>query len=92
MTDNRCANIMVLGHTGAGKSSFINYLVSRDSAKTGNGKPVTQNFDTYWDYDAFGLPTCIYASKGFEVGEYQKIADDTIRFINDKCNSDEIYQ
>lgn len=92
MNDMRCANVIVLGHTGAGKSSFINYLVGHNLMVTGNGKPVTQNFDCYLDRNAFGLPVRLFDSKGFEVGEYKQIADDTIKFINDKCNKDDVYE
>lgn len=35
-------NILILGKTGAGKSSLINYLSSQNSMKTGVGKPVTE--------------------------------------------------
>lgn len=92
MFDEQCANIIVLGHTGAGKSSFINYLINQDLMKTGNGKPVTQNFDSYLEQKTFGLPIRIYDSKGYEVGDYKNIADDTIKFINDKCFNDDVYQ
>jgi small GTP-binding protein len=34
-------NIMILGPTGVGKSSLINYLYGSDVAKVGAGKPVT---------------------------------------------------
>lgn len=92
MFDEQCANIIVLGHTGAGKSSFINYLINQDLMKTGNGKPVTQNFDSYLENKTFGIPIRIYDSKGYEVGDYKNIADDTIKFINDKCSNDDVYQ
>lgn len=40
-------NILILGKTGAGKSSLINYLTSQNLLKTGEGKPVTgQDFET----------------------------------------------
>lgn len=50
-------NILILGKTGAGKSSLINYLVSQNLMKTGEGKPVTgQDFETItYNSDSFNL-------------------------------------
>lgn len=38
---NKYANIMLLGRTGVGKSSFINYLIGKDVCKAATGMPVT---------------------------------------------------
>jgi GTP-binding protein EngB required for normal cell division len=38
-------NTMILGQTGAGKSSLINYLYGADVVRTGTGKPVTGRGD-----------------------------------------------
>lgn len=91
MPTTQHANLIVLGHTGAGKSSFINYLIGQDLLKTGKGQPITQNFDAYMEDKAFGLPTCIYDSKGLEVAEYQEMSDNIIRFIQEKCEKEDIY-
>jgi len=59
-------NTMIIGKSGAGKSSLINYVFNQDSFKTGSGKPVTgQDFqeiqipyNQYLDYkiiDSWGL-------------------------------------
>ena len=49
------ANIMLLGRTGVGKSSFINYLVGKDVCRVATGMPVTQGFETY-EYDNGKIP------------------------------------
>lgn len=34
-------NILILGMSGVGKSSFVNYLYGQEVVKTGAGRPVT---------------------------------------------------
>ena len=66
---NKYANIMLLGRTGVGKSSFINYLIGKDVCKVATGMPVTQGFATY-TYNTGKIPLRIYDSKGLEVENY----------------------
>lgn len=40
--DTLSANLLILGKTGVGKSSFINYLFGEDVRETGSGRPVTK--------------------------------------------------
>ncbi|GAA8904997.1 hypothetical protein HpEKA32_12940 [Helicobacter pylori] len=42
-------NILLMGATGMGKSSFINGLFGQEVAKAGTGKPVTQHLEKYVD-------------------------------------------
>jgi GTP-binding protein EngB required for normal cell division len=62
-------NILIIGKTGSGKSSLINYLYGSNIAKTGLGRPVTQKgFDKYninWE----NINVEIYDSVGLEVGD-----------------------
>ena len=39
--------ILLLGKTGVGKSSFINYFLGKDVAAAGAGKPCTQELTKY---------------------------------------------
>ena len=41
-------NIIIAGKSGAGKSSFLNYLIGENHFKVGEGMPVTQD---YFDAD-----------------------------------------
>lgn len=59
-------NTMIIGKSGAGKSSLINYIFDKEAFKTGSGKPVTGqdfqealiNYNQFLDYkiiDSWGL-------------------------------------
>ncbi|WP_408956595.1 GTPase domain-containing protein [Natroniella sp. ANB-PHB2] len=66
-------NVVVVGRTGVGKSSFINYIYGQDVMKTGTGKPVTEK-------DAFecieininDLPVRIFDSWGLEADKHEE--------------------
>jgi GTP-binding protein EngB required for normal cell division len=58
-------NVLVLGMTGAGKSSLVNLAFGETVAVTGTGKPVTKGID-YYDSPRRGLG--IFDSRGYELG------------------------
>jgi len=64
-------NIMVLGKTGVGKSTLINGIFEyneNEGAKTGNGKPITQEYAEYISDKRKRLR--IIDSKGIEMGDF----------------------
>lgn len=58
-------NVMVLGKTGAGKSTLINNVFSENLAETGTGKPITSKIREYSKAD---FPLRIYDTPGLELG------------------------
>ena len=69
MTNIKGCNFLVLGKTGTGKSSLLNYLVDRDLFKVGVGKPVTKKGihpQTAW---LDKLKVTVYDSWGLESGD-----------------------
>ncbi|MCW0185704.1 50S ribosome-binding GTPase [Campylobacter lari] len=68
-------NLFIIGKTGVGKSTLINTVFGKDVAKTGSGKPVTQEIKSYTKdnltiYDTKGLEL-----KGNEIEEIKKFLD-----------------
>jgi GTP-binding protein EngB required for normal cell division len=62
-------NVLVIGKTGSGKSSLINYLYGSNIAKTGLGRPVTQGRFDKFNIDWENIKVEIYDSVGLEVGD-----------------------
>lgn len=74
-------NVVIIGRTGAGKSSLINYIYDQNIADTGVGKPVTVKFDEH-SFTWKGIPINIYDSWGLEVdkaSEWRKMLNDELK-------------
>ena len=65
-------NIAVIGQTGVGKSSLINYLFGDKVAKSGIGRPVTTNGFHEIDHQIKDMSVKIYDSWGLEVGKEEQ--------------------
>ena len=84
------ANIVLLGRTGAGKSSFINYLLGSNAAPTGCGEPVTTAFDEYEYVLRNGFAIRIFDSKGLEVDDYDDAVGEILAFISGRNKSKDV--
>ncbi len=70
--DQLAINIVVLGKSGVGKSSFCNYLFDTPAFQTGTGKPVTsweQNFQSH-PFTHQGHLLSVFDSVGLEADNY----------------------
>jgi predicted GTPase len=71
MTDTNY-NIAIIGQTGVGKSSLINYLFGDKVAKAGVGRPVTTNGFHEINHKIKDMHVKIYDSWGLEVGKEEQ--------------------
>lgn len=87
MSDNGI-NILVLGKSGVGKSSFCNYIFDEGVFLTGKGKPVTgwnEHFKHYSvDYEHYKLN--VYDSVGIETDNYKEWKSKLDQFLNDRSH------
>lgn len=83
-------NIMVAGITGTGKSTLINAVFGVDFARTGSGRPVTEQIDEYGNED---IPIHIWDTVGLELdAEKTKDSIQSIKkTIASKASSDDHY-
>lgn len=85
--DQFAINLIVLGKSGVGKSSFCNYLFDRHGLfETGSGKPVTtweKNFQSHtFAYNGHLLN--VYDSVGLEADNYERWIEQFDRFMQDR--------
>ena len=80
-------NILVVGRTGMGKSSLINYLVGRKVADVGVGRPVTSPDDlNSFPCDFMGVSIRLFDSWGIEADKVDNWKKRTTRIVHENGN------
>ena len=71
MEDFKC-NVLIMGKTGTGKSTLLNYLCDSRVAETGTGKPVTG--EGIYEYSVIinGQEVRVFDSWGIEAGKVER--------------------
>ncbi|BBD69957.1 GTP-binding protein [Nostoc commune NIES-4072] len=84
---NGKCNAMVIGLTGAGKSTLINAVFGFEIAKTGTGKPITEKIEEHSHPDS---PVTIYDTPGLEVDEekIKRTKEEVVKLIAEKRKQD----
>ena len=84
-TQQSSYNILVIGKTGVGKSSFVNYLMGKNIAESGTGRPVTERGSLHqYDYELDGFPVTLYDSWGLEANKYKEWKEDFSKELNER--------
>jgi predicted GTPase len=79
-------NVLLIGKTGAGKSSFANYLFGVDKFTTGTGAPVTkweENFQKY-SLSISDIQVNVYDSVGLEANTFNQWMQTLKTFLSEK--------
>jgi predicted GTPase len=79
--------VVLIGRTGAGKSSTINAIFGNNMAPASAVSPGTQYYNKYPDspqYNNDQLPISIYDSPGYEAANTEDFVRDTINFLQSK--------
>src|SRR5574344_993622 len=85
MQDIKC-NVVLIGKTGAGKSSFANYLFDTEKFSVSTGKPCTgweENFQ-FHSLDIKGVTVNIYDTVGLEADNYKNWISNINIFLDSK--------
>jgi GTP-binding protein EngB required for normal cell division len=77
-------NVAIVGQTGVGKSSLINYLYGESVAKAGVGAPVTTNGFHPINTTINELPVTLFDSWGLEVGKWNEWSDELSIELNSR--------
>lgn len=77
-------NVVIVGKTGVGKSSFINYLFGANRMKTGVGEPVTQRGFESIETLINDLPVRLFDSWGLEADKADQWMSDLEKELNNR--------
>ncbi|WP_300506242.1 GTPase domain-containing protein [uncultured Duncaniella sp.] len=89
----RRLNMVVVGRSGVGKSSFLNYAAGKKVFETGMGDPVTQSYFDVIDVDVpeKKVTYSLFDTKGLEAGNTDEWKKAIYSEIERRDESDDIY-
>lgn len=92
-SSKRRLNIVVVGRSGVGKSSFLNYAAGKNVFETGKGDPVTQKYFEQIDIEKpeKNVVYSLFDTKGLEAGNTEEWKTAIYDEIARRDESDNIY-
>lgn len=89
----KCLNIVVVGRSGVGKSSFLNYVAGKQVFKTANSGPVTQSYFKSIDIELpeKNITYSLFDTKGLEAGNTDEWKVAIFHEIDRRDKSENIY-
>lgn len=89
----RHLNLVVVGKSGVGKSSFLNYAAGRKVFATGNGDPMTQSYFDSIDVNSAlpGITYSLFDTKGLVRENIDEWTHSIFTEIDRRDRSDDIY-
>ena len=75
------ANVLIAGRTGVGKSTLINSVFQGNLAKTGQGRPVTENTR---EITKEGVPLSVFDTRGLEMADFSGTLGSLEKFVSDR--------
>lgn len=76
------ANVLIAGRTGVGKSTLINSVFQGNLARTGQGRPVTENTREINKED---VPLTIFDTRGLEMADFSETLESLKAFLSERC-------
>src|ERR1041384_3099123 len=79
MRERGHATVLIAGRSGVGKSTLINAVFQGNLARTGQGKPVTQEIR---EYTKPGMPIALIDSRGLELERYRETLGELQKLVH----------
>lgn len=89
--EKKYPNIMLLGISGAGKSSLVNIIFGTDEAETSNVEPETKGYCNFFDGHKYGRKINLIDTAGYELNQSDSYFASITEAIASKYNGEPIH-